>query len=371
MKNIDVVEKIAFQRIVKSLVSKTVLPHEVLQQENIIRGRWNFSYFNWGRNGLYALFKSLPYRTIHFPAFTCSVLTDAALAAGKKVILVEVDLQTYNLDFDKLPKKEPECLVVVHTFGNPVKISELRKIFPHTFLIEDCAHALFALINHNFVGNLGDAVLFSLYKQIPNINGALLLAHKKISLEQKEESVLNYWPRIFFKTEGRHHFFINFLRHRYIDTLEKKQLNDEAEPSSLVKNLFSLGLPQLKKTVKKRQKIAGWYQELFKNSRYFRYQKITDDCEHSYYQFVIYLQPKHQKWRDQIVFSLRKQNIFLDRLWYSAPIKEKGFEKFKKTCPNSLFLANSVISLPTSPKLRKENLKWLVDRLNQEIEKCR
>ena len=367
MNKFDVVEKIPIKDLAKALVTKTVSPRQALEEAGIITKSWHDNYFNWGRNALYFLFKNLPFKTIHFPAFSCPVLTAAAQAAGKQICLLEVDLNSFNLDFEKLPKKNIECLVVIHTFGNPLDISLLRKRYPKAFIIEDCAHAIFSKINGKFVGNSGDAALFSLYKQVANLNGALLLTKKPLPAKQKKEPLSVFWPRIVFKTAGWHHFLVNFLRRRYINTLENRTFSSAETSSFLVNNLFSLGFGKLKKDIEGRRKVAKYYFKAIKKSPYLEGQKPTKRSRSSFYQFVVRLKPKYFSIRDELVKNLRKKNIFLDRLWYSAPITEKGFAKFKKTCPVAHQLAQSVISLPTNPKLRKKDVVFLIEKLDREI----
>ena len=122
---------------------------ELLKVKKVVGKDKELSFFNWGRNAFYALFKGLPYKTIHFPAFICSVTTDAALAAGKKVKLLEVNKETFNLDIKNLKGKKIKCLVALHAFGNPIDVLRIKKVLPKAFIIEDCAHGLFSEIKGN------------------------------------------------------------------------------------------------------------------------------------------------------------------------------------------------------------------------------
>ena len=66
--------------------SSRQMPDELLQKAFDFSSRLQPSYFSWGRNALYYLFQSLPFKNITFPAFTCPTLTQAAQKAGKKVL---------------------------------------------------------------------------------------------------------------------------------------------------------------------------------------------------------------------------------------------------------------------------------------------
>lgn len=369
MNKFDVVEKITIQDWLRAIMGDRGSPEKTLRQQRIICGLWHASYFNWGRNALYALFKRLPFEKIHFPAFTCPVLTGAAEAAGKKVELLEVDPETFNLDFGKLPKKPPKCLVVVHTFGNPVDIKKIRQKYPKTFIIEDCAHALFSKIGDRFVGANGDAILFSLYKQVPNLNGALLLTKKPLKLNQRQESLLSFWPRVIFKTEGWHHALVNLLRHRYIDTLEERNFSDSVSPHPVVQRLFVRGVRRLRGDLSFRRQAAQWYQAALKDHPFLIPQKENPQGVSSWYQMVVRLKPEVAHLRNQVVRSLRQQDIFLDRLWYSAPITDKKYAKFKGSCPQAYRLAQSVMSLPARPELTKNDVIKLVEKVTEEIKR--
>lgn len=366
MNKFDVVEKVSLSSYWQAFFYKSKDPYKALKKLDIVKNNWHKYYFNFGRNALYFLFKNLPYKTIHFPAFTCSVLTDAAIMAGKKIVLLEVDKQTFNLDLKKLPKSM-ECLVAVHTFGNPIDIPKIKKANPKTFIIEDCAHALFSKIKGKFVGQFGDAILFSLYKQVPNLNGSLLLSKKSMMVNQKNENLLSFWPRIVFKTKGGHEVFLNKLRKRYINTLEEKDFSFNTSCNTFVKKLFCLQVEKFDKIILKKRAIWFLYKKLFENNKYFYFQKVLDENKISGYQFVVFLKPEYLRCRDKLVWAMRKDGIFLDRLWYSAPITERRFAKFVQSCPNALKLARSVISLPTNTCLMENDIKFLINKLESKL----
>lgn len=368
MDKFDIVKKIPLSLFVKAIISKTSEPEKALREIGFIRGDWHITGFDWGRNALYAFFAKISFKTIHFPAFTCPALTEAALAAGKRVELLEADLDTFNIDLNKLPEFSPECLVAVHTFGNPINMEFIRKKYPKAFIVEDCAHALFSKFDNKFVGNLGDAVLFSLYKQAPNFNGALLLVKQEIEIFQKKEQLANIIPQIIFKTSGWHQALINLLRKykQHGDGFDKfcggKSVN------KLVEKTFVLELDLVKKQLRKARKIAGWYKKNVNNSPYLISQKVAEKGESSLFCYSVRLKHGFEKWRDKLVLKLRKENIFLDRLWRNAPVVDPRFSQFKNSCPAALKLAGSVLNLPINSKLSEKDVFYLVSKINQTIE---
>jgi len=366
MNKFDIVEKINPADLIMALIEKDKLfPYQLLKKHLNISGDWQENYFNWGRNALYWLFKRLPYKTITFPAFTCPTLTWAAQKAGKNIVLAEIDLVTFNLDINKIPD-DTKCLVVVHTFGNPVNIKEIRKKFKNIYIIEDCAHALYSKIDNQFVGNQGDAVLFSLYKQIVNINGAFLLTGKKLFKRQNIESDFKYLKRLIFKTKGFHQWGLNFKRHHYLPGIEPQALSQD-KPSRLVLSLFEKGFKKLEREIEGRRRVVKWYEEEVNNYSYLTSQKSSFKASPSYYHFSVYLDPSLIAIRDKIAFSLRKKNIFSARLWPKAPITQKRYKNYIKKCPQALVLAQSVINLPIYSSYNKKDVKYLFSEIDKVI----
>jgi len=364
MKEFDI-NKIKIKDLLKAfLISKADdLLKELEEQLNLL-SQWQGSYFNWGRNALFSFFKYLKYKEIVFPAFTCPTLTEAAERAGKKVVLSEIDLDTFNLDISKIPRKT-KCLYAVHTFGNPLDIAFIRKRFQDIYIIEDCAHALFSQYQGKFVGNQGDAILFSLYKQIANINGALLLTKEKWEKENRNKELnFKYLKRLIFKTRGPHQVVLNWKRGQYLPEITNQTKKGE-KPSNLVLALFKNNLSNLKKEVIKRRQVSRWYfEEAEKNSAFF-VQKQTLRGLSSYYFFNIRLKPEFAFLRDELGLALRQNNIFPGRIWYDAPVTDKKYEFFQKKCPNALLLAKTFLNLPISAGYQKKDVKFLFKKIKE------
>ena len=102
------------------------------------------------------------------PAITFIATPNAVLHAGLKVKFVDVDINTYNIDPKEIEKhitEHTKCIIPVHTFGMPCDMHKIMKIADKYNLrvLEDCAEAHFAKINHKTVGEFGDLSAFSTY----------------------------------------------------------------------------------------------------------------------------------------------------------------------------------------------------------------
>ena len=91
----------------------------------------------------------------------------AVLYIGAKPIPVDISLDTYTIDLDDIKSKMTpsiKALVVVHLFGQPVNVAEIRQVVgKEVKVIEDCAEAHGSEIGGKRVGSLGDFGAFSFF----------------------------------------------------------------------------------------------------------------------------------------------------------------------------------------------------------------
>ncbi len=368
MNSFDLIEKISFIDLIKSLLRKESNVAALLNSHLGISNTWHAYTFDWGRNALYALFKNLPYKIIHFPAYTCPVLTGAARAANKQVVLIDVDPATYNLDISLLAGKKIECMVAVHTFGNPVDIKKIRKMLPNTYIVEDCAHALFSKIGDEYVGSQGDAVLFSFYKQTANFNGGLLLTKTSLKLPKQEITIPGIWPDVLLKLDGWHHVLIDKIRQQQPGKMPVPTYDDRYYAHPWTLSLFTFGVTQLDQQMQKRQQIASWYCEALEHNPYFVPQQVVPSMQSSWYQFPVTVKPLYKKHRHKLVLSLRRQALFIASMWEDAPIIETDYKQWQPSCPRALELAQTVITLPVQAQMNKDAVKKFVTNMTKTME---
>ena len=102
-------------------------------------------------------------------AYTCNILKKIVDKFASPVF-VDIDLDSYNADFDEIRKKIVKNSVVlsVNTYGNPVEVDELLDIADKrdSVVIEDCAHSLGSEYRGRKVGSFGKAAIFSLRKNL-------------------------------------------------------------------------------------------------------------------------------------------------------------------------------------------------------------
>ena len=125
-------------------------------------------------NGTIALHLALatlglqPGDEVIIPTFTMIATANAVTYLGARPVLVDSELETWNLDIDQVEAKitpRTRAIIPVHTYGHPVDMDALNQIADRhgLWVIEDAAEAHGARCRGRPVGSLGAAAAFSFY----------------------------------------------------------------------------------------------------------------------------------------------------------------------------------------------------------------
>ena len=137
-----------------------------------------------GRTALWHGLRALglgPGDRVLFPAYCCGAELEVLLHAGLQPVFYPVDAQAVPdpaAVAALLRRHRPRVLYLIHYFGLPVPLGPLRATAREQgiLLIEDCAHALYALDDDGSgIGSAADLAIFSLPKHLPAPNGGLMV----------------------------------------------------------------------------------------------------------------------------------------------------------------------------------------------------
>jgi dTDP-4-amino-4,6-dideoxygalactose transaminase len=182
-----------------------VLGHNVEEFEKEFAKYNNVKYCVGVGSGLDALIISLmaldldAKAEVIVPSNTYIATILSILRNGNIPVLVEPDLQTYNIDPARIEESitpHTRAVMVVHLYGKPCNMDPIMDICKRNnlFLIEDCAQAHGAEYKGNKVGSFGDMSAFSFYptKNLGCLGdgGALLTNNEEIY--QKVKMLRNY-----------------------------------------------------------------------------------------------------------------------------------------------------------------------------------
>ena len=303
-------------------------------------------------NGLDAL--HLAIRAYDFPkdseiivpanTYIASIL--AISNCGLKPILVEPNLETYNIDADLIEAKitgKTKAIVVVHLYGQAVemeKIWELAKKY-NLKIIEDSAQAHGAIYQGKKVGNLGDIGCFSFY---PGKNLGALGDGGSITTNDEEvaitiRAIANYGSLI--KYENIY-----------------KGLNSRLDEIQAA--ILDLKLQFLDADNQQRREIAKIYRENIKNEKIVLPKPYKEES-HVWHLFVI-----RTKDRDKLQEYLKIKGIQTLIHYPIPPHKQNSYKEWNNlSLPITEKIHKEVLSLPISPVMNKEEAFYIAQILNE------
>ena len=303
-------------------------------------------------NGLDAL--HLAIRAYDFPkdseiivpanTYIASIL--AISNCGLKPILVEPNLETYNIDVDLIEAKITEktkAIVVVHLYGQAVemeKIWELAKKY-NLKIIEDSAQAHGAIYQGKKVGNLGDIGCFSFYpgKNLGALGdgGSITTNDEEVAI--KIRAIANYGSLI--KYENIY-----------------KGLNSRLDEIQAA--ILDLKLQFLDADNQQRREIAKIYRENIKNEKIVL-PKLYKEESHVWHLFVI-----RTKDRDKLQEYLKIKGIQTLIHYPIPPHKQNAYKEWNNlSFPITEKIHKEVLSLPISPTMNKEEAFYIAQILNE------
>ena len=302
-------------------------------------------------------------------ALTFSSTINSIIMSGAKPVLVDVNLETQNIDPSQIEKKinkNTKAILIVHFAGRPCEMREILKITKKykLFLIEDCAHAIESKYNNKHLGTFGTFGCFSFYatKNLSIGEGGMLLTDSKklydkariLSLHGMDKAAWNRYGK-----SGYRHYDVSEVGYKY----------------NLMDLLSVIGLTQLKKLekhLKIRKKIWETYYNNFTKKK-FDIPKLWNKniYTHSYHLFNIYLDKKRDKMsRDQAILKLHRMKIGIGIHYRAIPehsIYKKLFKWKINDYPNAKKIGRQTISLPLSPSLKKNDILRVINSINKII----
>lgn len=141
--------------------------------------------FSLGRNAMYAALLSAglkPGDRILTPAYDCDGALQPFRVLGLEPVFFRSDPRTFAADIDDIKKKvtpQVKMLHVINHFGFPQPWEDILALRERTGvpILEDDAYSLFSEYRGRPFGSFGDFSIFSLRKNLPLIDGGMLIVN--------------------------------------------------------------------------------------------------------------------------------------------------------------------------------------------------
>lgn len=305
-------------------------------------------------NGLDALMLALkalnigPNDEVIVPSNTYIATALAATYVGAKIVFVEPDIRTFNIDSSRIEDAitdKTRVIMPVHLYGQPCDMDPIMEIAKkyNLFVIEDCAQAHGAMYKGKKIGSFGNAAGFSFY---PGKNlGALGDAGATISndkeLIQKVKVLGNYG------SDYKYHHILQGNNSRL----------DELQAAFL-----SAKLPYLEKMNNERRRIAKLYLDGINNSEIVL-PYVIENIVPVWHVFGIRCQR-----RDDLEAWLKEKGIGTNK-HYPIPMhlqdcyKNLGYKR--GDFPIAEEISATELSLPMYYGLTNEEIQYVIETINK------
>lgn len=265
---------------------------------------------------------------------------------GLKPVLVEPNIETYQIDDAKIEEaitKRTKAILIVHLYGQCAytdKIGELCKKYSLK-LVEDNAQAHGCKFNGRKTGSLGDAAGHSFYpgKNLGAFGDAGAVTTNDEELAKVVRAVANYGSqkKYVFKYCGR---------------------NSRLDEIQAV--ILDVKLRHLDEDVTLRKDVAKYYIEHITNPNIIT-PIIKDWDSHVFHIFTI-----RTKKRDELQKYLSENGVQTIIHYPIPPHKQECYKEWNSlSFPVTEQIHNEELSLPMSPVMTKEEIKVVVDLLNE------
>lgn len=339
-----------FQQVMKS--GWYILGKSVRQFEQEFSRYCNTRFCCGTANGLDALILSLKAFQLDsgdeviVPSNTYIATILAIVHNGLKPVLVEPDIQTYNIDPEKIAEKitsRTRAILVVHLYGKVCEMDKIMAIANKYSLkvIEDCAQAHGASFKGIKAGNFGHYGAFSFYptKNLGALGDAGAITTNDEELYNIANTLRNYGSKIKYQNE-----LVGY--NSRLDELQAALL--------LVK------LKQLDAFTMYKRKLAQLYHDGLKGD-------FKKPCKHPDYYDVYHIYNIRHEQRDKLKEYLLKNEIKTEIHYPIAPNKQKAMVGIldEQPTPVAEEIHHTTLSLPISFFHTENDIEKIITVMNR------
>jgi perosamine synthetase len=287
------------------------------------------------------------------PTFTMIATANAATYLGARPVLVDSEMQTWNMDLNQLEDAitpRTKAIVLVHTYGHPVDMDVLNEISSKRgiFVLEDAAEAHGAAYKGRPVGSLGDAASFSFYgnKIITTGEGGMITTNR-------EDVARLAWNLRDHAFSTERHFWHKFVGYNY------RMTNLQA----------AIGLAQteqLEQFVAARRANAAYYTELLSQIPGIVTPPEASWAKNVFWMYGILLQKEFGLSRDQLRIALATRGIETRTFFIPMHCQPVYFDQYRgqrflvaeDLCRRGLYL-------PSASSLTREDILTVVEAIKE------
>lgn len=270
---------------------------------------------------------------------------------GIKPVFVDIDLQTGNIDPDKIEAAitpKTTAIMPVHVYGKPCDTKRIQEIANKYGLkvIYDAAHAFGVEISGESVLNAGDMSTLSFHatKVYNTIEGGALVMH-----DEETKKRIDYLKNFGFAGETE---------------VVAPGINSKMDEMRAAYGL--LNLRQVDTAIAARHQVAIKYREALRSVNGVSFMEDMPGVKHNYSYFPIFIDAdKYGMTRDELYFKMKDAKVLGRRYFYPLISEFATYcglpSSSRDNLPNAHKMADSVICLPMHHELGVEEIKRILE----------
>lgn len=240
------------------------------------------------------------------PAFTWISTANVVLYCGAKVVFVDVDRNTFNIDVNDLKNKitsKTKAIIPVHLFGLCADMDAIKQVAGNIPLVEDGACAAGAGYKGKPAGSLGTLGCFSFHprKSVTTGEGGMITTNDD-RLAEIISSLRNHGASI--SEEQRHHGAKPYILPDFNMLGFNYRMTDLQA---------AVGIVQLKKLdlfIDERAQWAKYYDEQLKDINWIKTPTVGRDYKHGWQSYVVFIdETKSPITRNEIMEKLQQMGV--------------------------------------------------------------
>ena len=281
------------------------------------------------------------------PANTFIATAEAVSLAGAKVVFVDCDDNTYNMDvglFEAAITSRTKAVIAVHLYGQPVDLIGLSKIAEKYDLkiIQDCAQAHGLTCSGRPLADYGDVLCYSFF---PGKNlGAFGDAGAVVGNSDEDCKKARM-----------------FANHGRIDKYSHEFEGVNSRLDGIQAAVLKIKLKYLSEWNRQRREAAAIYCNLLADYEQVKLPYVLYENEHVYHLFVI-----RCKRRDQLKDFLADKGVATG-IHYPIPLPNLKAYEYLGYKPGDFPVAgrcqSEILSLPIYPGISEEQINYVVDQM--------
>ena len=279
--------------------------------------------------------------------------SEAITMAGARVVFVDIDSRTFNIDPSKLENKittKTKAIIPVHLYGQPAEMDPILEIARNHGLkvIEDAAQAHGATYKGRRVGTLGDAACFSFY---PGKNlgaygdgGAIVTSDDELAIKARM-----------------------LANHGRVDKYDHKIEGVNSRLDGLQAAILSAKLPHLSAWTESRRKNAKLYNELLTGISSIETPVEAAEVKSVYHLYVIRVK---NGLRSQLQQHLKNMGVSTG-IHYPIALPALSAYSYLNhrdgDFPTAISASKEILSLPMFPELNEEQIRYTAGIIRESL----